>query len=229
MVDGGYDCIDRPNLASTSYCKRLSSPITKDGKIKSWCTYMNTVGTIGLRIYRLSGSDVLYIGGATSACAVGYQTHVADINVLTGDIVGIFIDSGDIDVTYGAGEPESISYNTGNVDVDFDTTTSNWNTDTGWDWEWSIGVIVSDEYYVKTTGNDSLDGKSWTNAWKTINKAATTVPDGHDVHIGFGTYDAEPATNKIAPQNVGTSGIYYIPETANTGGGTGTVSIEQNA
>ena len=85
------------------------------------------------------------------------------------------------------------------------------------------------DYYVKTTGNDSLSGNSWTNAWKTINKAATTVIDGITVHIGFGTYDAEPAANKIAPQNVGTSGIYYLPETATTGGGTGTVSVEQNA
>lgn len=85
------------------------------------------------------------------------------------------------------------------------------------------------EYYVKTTGNDALSGTSWSNAWKTINKAATTVVDGVTVHIGFGDYTDEPAANKIAPQNVGTSGIYYLPETATTGGGTGTVSVEQNA
>jgi hypothetical protein len=89
--------------------------------------------------------------------------------------------------------------------------------------------VIEKRYYVKTTGNDSLDGLSWTNAWKTINKAATTVADGVTVHIGFGTYDAEPATNKIAPQNIGSSGIYYLPETETTGGGTGTVSVEQNA
>jgi hypothetical protein len=90
-------------------------------------------------------------------------------------------------------------------------------------------TVVYDDYYIKTTGDDSKDGGSWANAWKTINKAATTVADGTTVHIGFGTYDAEPAGNKIAPQNIGTTGIYYLPETANTGGGTGTVSIEQNA
>ena len=90
-------------------------------------------------------------------------------------------------------------------------------------------IITTQDYYVKTTGNDSLDGLSWINAWKTINKAATTVLDGFMVHIGFGTYDAEPASNKIAPQNIGSLGISYLPETAETGGGTGTVSIEQNA
>jgi len=85
------------------------------------------------------------------------------------------------------------------------------------------------DYYVKTTGNDALSGTSWANAWKTVNKAATTVADGTTVHIGFGTYNAEPAGNKIAPQNIGASGILYLPETATTGGGTGTVSVEKNA
>lgn len=90
----------------------------------------------------------------------------------------------------------------------------------------TYGAIT--DYYVKTTGNDSLDGLSWTNAWATVNKAATTVADGSTVHIGFGDYTSEPASNKIAPQNIGASGIYYLPETATTGGGTGTVSVEQN-
>lgn len=88
---------------------------------------------------------------------------------------------------------------------------------------------VYDDYYVKVGGNDSLDGGSWANAWATINKAATTVADGKTVHIGFGDYVLEPAANKIAPQNIGATGIFYLPETAGTGGGTGTVSIEQNA
>jgi hypothetical protein len=88
--------------------------------------------------------------------------------------------------------------------------------------------LLINPYYVKTDGDDAKDGLTWANAWKTINKAATTVADGSIVHIGFGTYDAEPAGNKIAPQNVGASGIYYLPETADTGGGTGTVSIEKN-
>ena len=82
--------------------------------------------------------------------------------------------------------------------------------------------------YVKTGGNDASTGLSWATAWKTVNKAATTVADGTTVHIGFGTYNAEPAGNKIAPQNIGASGISYIPETATTGGGTGTVSVEKN-
>lgn len=81
------------------------------------------------------------------------------------------------------------------------------------------------DYYVKVGGNDSLSGTTWANAWATVNKAATTVADGSTVHIEYGTYNAEPGANKIAPQNVGTSGIYYSPE-----GGTSPhiVSVQQN-
>jgi len=88
---------------------------------------------------------------------------------------------------------------------------------------WTIGDL-----YVKTTGDDSLDGRSWDNAWKTINQAANETTDGQEVHIGFGTYNAEPANNDITPVNFGTSGIKYTPETADTGGGTGSVTVEKN-
>lgn len=91
-----------------------------------------------------------------------------------------------------------------------------------------ITITYSTGYYVKTTGNDSNDGESWANAWATVNKAATTVPDGSTVHIGFGTYNAEPANNDIAPVNAGSVGIKYLPETETTGGGTGSVIVEVN-
>lgn len=90
-------------------------------------------------------------------------------------------------------------------------------------------LIGGTEYYVKIDGDDELSGSSWANAWKTIDKAARIVPDGSTVHIGFGDYSSEPAGNKIAPQNVGALGISYLPETAGSEGGTGTVTIEKNA
>jgi hypothetical protein len=90
-----------------------------------------------------------------------------------------------------------------------------------------IGIFV-DRYVIASGGNDSNDGESWANAWATVNKAATTVVDGTTVHIGFGTYNAEPANNDIAPVNAGAVGIKYLPETATTGGGTGSVIVEVN-
>jgi len=90
-------------------------------------------------------------------------------------------------------------------------------------------LIGGTDYYVKPDGNDGNPGSSWANAWKTVDKAARTVPDGSTVHIAFGTYAEEPAGNKIAPQNIGSEGIFYALETAGSGGGTGTVTIEKNA
>lgn len=48
------------------------------------------------------------------------------------------------------------------------------------------------EYYVKTDGNDSLDGKSLANAWKTINRGdVLKVLKGNDiVHVQTGTWNA---------------------------------------
>lgn len=44
-------------------------------------------------------------------------------------------------------------------------------------------------YYVKTDGNDGLDGLSWANAWLTVNKAATTATASDTVIYADGTYD----------------------------------------
>jgi hypothetical protein len=43
--------------------------------------------------------------------------------------------------------------------------------------------------------------------------------------VGFGTYSSEPANNKLSPDNANVTVIF---ETATTGGGTGTASIEVN-
>lgn len=91
-----------------------------------------------------------------------------------------------------------------------------------------LTINYGGEYYVKVGGNDASAGTSWATAWATVNKAATTVTDGDVVHIGFGTYSSEPANNDIAPINAGAIGIKYLPETAITGGGTGSVIVEVN-
>jgi hypothetical protein len=82
--------------------------------------------------------------------------------------------------------------------------------------------LIVNDYYVRVGGNDALDGKSWANAWATIDKAATTLTDGQTAHIEPGVYYSH-LTDKIAPQNAGASGIKYKPETQ--AGGAGTVEI----
>ena len=85
-----------------------------------------------------------------------------------------------------------------------------------------------DDCYVKTTGDNDRNGTDWTEAWSTVDQAANEAFDGQEVHIGFGTYSSEPASNDITPVNFGTTGIKYTPETAGTGGGTGSVTVERN-
>jgi hypothetical protein len=100
----------------------------------------------------------------------------------------------------------------------------------GWDWDdiWGGAVdLVSgyaypvlrwlaqrlySNFYVKTGGDDRESGISWTDAWETVNLAMETVLDGKTIHIGYGTYSAEPADNKLMPQNAGGTGIKLIAE-----------------
>ena len=79
-----------------------------------------------------------------------------------------------------------------------------------------------DDAYVKTDGDNDKSGLSWTEAWETITHAANEAADGQEVHIGFGTYDSE---TDVTPDNAGSTGIKYTPETAGSGGGTGSVTI----
>lgn len=85
-----------------------------------------------------------------------------------------------------------------------------------------------DNCYVKTTGDNDRNGTDWTEAWSTVDQAANEAFDGQEVHVGFGTYSSEPASNDITPVNFGTTGIKYTPETAGTGGGTGSATVERN-
>jgi hypothetical protein len=53
----------------------------------------------------------------------------------------------------------------------------------------------------------------------------TSVTNGNTVHIAFGTYTDEPANNTLSPDADDVTVIY---ETADTGGGSGTATIEVN-
>ena len=51
-------------------------------------------------------------------------------------------------------------------------------------------------YFVRTSGNDSNNGRSPETAFKTIQRAFNVMQSGDDVIIGGGTYNEEPAFNK---------------------------------
>ena len=49
--------------------------------------------------------------------------------------------------------------------------------------------ILASDYYVKTDGNDALDGESEENAWLTIDHAQDNIGLNNNVNIAAGTYD----------------------------------------
>lgn len=54
--------------------------------------------------------------------------------------------------------------------------------------------------YVKTTGDNTKDGKSWANAWKTVTYGMTNVPTNGILIIGYGDYTSiEPTGSKPLP------------------------------
>lgn len=175
-----------------------------------------------IKVFRDDGTNYNFVGEVLFNTSSGTNTIPMNISIQSGDLIGYYCPN-TLGVAYDTSAGTSV-YQSG--DITTNTLKTSWSNLTG---THRLNAGYDDaEHYVKVGGNDALNGFSWTNAWATINKAATTVADGSTVHIGFGDYVLEPATNKIAPQNIGATGIFYLPETATTGGGTGTVSIEQN-
>lgn len=209
----GYTIIDR-NSAATSTATLDECQI-----------YTNGSQTVKVKIFRDDGTNYLFIDEESISCISGENFYDIDMNITSGDYIGYY-QSASPGVTCNT---ISGSYSRKVGDITTNSLKSSWSDYTG---THSIGAGRGRNRYVKTAGDDAKDGLSWTNAWKTINKAATTLIDSEVARIGFGTYDAEPAGNKIAPQNVvagiGKEGIWYMPETAETGGGTGTVIVEIN-
>jgi hypothetical protein len=218
---GNDPTIDDTNWAGHTYIDLINPAIAANvlAKVKAYC-FGSTI--VKIKIFRPSGLYYNFISEVSFNSSVGVNDVYMDIPIQSGDLIGYYSSSfGGIVYDHTVGD-SVIKYG----DIITNTLKSEWGS---YAYTHKLGAGYDDaEYYVKTDGDDLKNGYSWTNGWKTINKAATSVADGTTVHIGFGTYDAEPAANKIAPQNVGSLGICYLPETATTGGGTGTVSVEQN-
>ncbi len=81
------------------------------------------------------------------------------------------------------------------------------------------------DWYVVSGGTGIANGYDWDNAMATVNEAMTSVTSGNTVHIAFGTYNSEPTNNRLSPDADDVTVIY---ETATTGGGSGTATIEVN-
>ena len=61
-------------------------------------------------------------------------------------------------------------------------------------------------YYVKMGGNDTGTGRSWSQAWATVNKVNTTIAKGDSVFFGTGTWYGYPI---LPPSGTGTAWTVY--------------------
>ena len=232
MVTIGIGCAGGELHHNQTYMD-LTASSTVNGIVECACiftpqfVYSSVVGKV--KIFRSSGSNYVFVDEESITLypnqAVIYPM-TGKLSIQIGDFIGLYAPAagGFIPHSFGCqwtGSSTGAAYRSGDI-----TTTS---LKTSWSSSYySPSVLGYFSHYVKTNGLDTATGLTWATAWKTINKAATTVTDGMGVHIGFGTYNQEPANNKIAPQNVGTAGIRYICETAGSSGGAGTVKIEKN-
>ena len=191
---------------------------------KAFAYCQGTMSGIKIKIFRDDGTNYNFIGEVSFNSSAGINEVPMNISVQIDDLIGYYNPGGVHGIYRDSSGGSSVKQS---GDITTNTLKSAWTNGSKIN-KLNAGYDDAD-HYVKTAGDDAKDGKSWANAWATINKAATTVADGTTVRIGFGDYINEPAANKIAPQNVGASGIFYLPETAETGCGTGTVSVEQNA
>lgn len=232
MVEAGYPCIVRSGAFYAASGRTIfikASPFSGNGFIERFCVYFagSAAGkTCKLKVFRQNGSDIDFIAESPSqsiSSAIRYTFDIPRITVQSGDYIGLYFTLPPYYIASTAPTGEGIYYIAG--DITANTPESNFIYFSG---GYSPSLKAFGVSFVKTTGNDALDGESWANAFATVDKAATTVPDGTTVHIGFGTYNAEPANNDIAPVNAGAIGIKYLPETATTGGGTGSVIVEVN-
>lgn len=191
------------------YCNEIQSATAHDIYIRrATATFTENTVTYGTRPAHTTTNQTI----VSTTYATGW--HSFDVADMLQDAIGLSLSEIDI----------YLMASTSSNYMNFRTK----EYSTSYDAYLSITYITYDFYVRATGGSDSNDGESWANAWSTINKAATTVLDGTTVHIGFGTYNSEPVSNKIAPDNLGSAGIKYLPETAITGGGTGSVIIEVN-
>jgi hypothetical protein len=231
-ISGGNSCIDRPCSwipSESATLIDLTNAIDGNGTITSFCLY-NDFGSsfsVKFKIFRINGSnyEVVYSGGWETHDGSGNNNFSGySITVQLGDLVGMAITGSPADQS-GVVQSSGGSREEHTGDVTSTTTISSWSTESYTISCGASGASSGDDYYVIASGgSDSNGGQNWGDAWATINKGMTDTPTGKTLHIGFGTYASEPSDNKVFPANA----ITVIFETATTGGGTGTASIEVN-
>ena len=77
----------------------LTKPVSYDGTLTHWQVYGFTPGSAKLKIFRDNGTHYIFIGETSyESFVVGFNEFDCNFTVLDGDLIGIFVQSGNIDL-----------------------------------------------------------------------------------------------------------------------------------
>ncbi len=186
----GPGCTDQGYVIDSDYTFVTTYTMPSDGNISSFCVYANNGGDVKLKVFRVSGSNFLFIGeSAWKTVSAGLNTGLScSIDALSGDYLGIAITW---PVKIDMSLPGNDYRYTG--DVTTDTPIADWNYG-------DHGIISFQATYNPTTTNvyvdinktdDTGNGLSWATAKKNMSAGYTLVDSGGTLHVATGDYSGQ--------------------------------------
>lgn len=229
MVSGGYGTSAGNTGTNTARTfLDTANTIDSNGSIKSWSALVGGTGTIKLKIFRTNGAnyDVVWSSDAENFSITPWDNVAVTFNlkhsvpVLTGDLVGYYITSNSSFLTEGDNGGTGV-YEQGS-DIMAQTTTASWTSSGFRNLRMAVSSNQVTVLYVKTGGDNTKSGSSWTDAKNDIKDGLNSIATSGNLHIGFGDYS-------------GDSGIKFDKsltltcETEDSSWGAGTVNLPKAA
>lgn len=201
MTTGGNACaLGSTDINGTSNTLLLyDTPIDVAGTVTNICiyTYFSNANLYAkVKIFRLNGSnyDCVHTSSSwTNISGTGQQNFSVNWAVQSGDYVGAsFYDTVTSNAYISANPTGPTYYRSG--DITTSTATSTWSSSARATSIYATGVTADGTKYVDiSSGSDSDDGNTWTNAYLTVKKGIDNVTAGKILYIAEGDYSAQAA------------------------------------
>lgn len=225
MTTFGNPCVDQSFYVSTGNTHfDTTNPTGNSGTLTQVCIYVasggTTTGSAKVKVFRLVGSDYVFIGESGSqALGIGTNTFSGlNIPILVGDYIGLYETFQPSDTTGPAINNTVGSYKTKAGDITTTTPTSGWSSNTGTISILATYTITSSDIYVNSsTGSDSNTGDSCIAGHPvlTFQKAYDLLASGGTIHCcNDADFSSETVTlNKsFSIDRNGSAGSFYMPK-----------------
>ena len=219
MATLGDSCSDRASVVitgggTTHYFTKY--PFTVDAHITSFCVYTPSVATLKLKVFRVSGSNVIYVGQSENKLlSAGANTGLScDIYVNVGDYIGFYVsyssgvENVDMDAT---GSYYLSPFRSGDITSDSDT--SAWNAQNNYSVSLQVTytATLADIYIDINKADDTGIGTSWATAKKTMKAGWDILSASGTMHVATGNYSIQTGITynkswKLSPEDPNTTG-----------------------